>query len=158
MRSPRGDLHERPEATDELEAVRGADLVVLGVKAYSLTELAPRIAPLLDPDAAILPAQNGVPWWFFQGLDGPLRDTVLETVDPGGAITAAIEPRRVVGCVPYPATEIVAPGVIQHVEGTRFTIGEPAAASARAARRSPRPSRPAACAARWRRTCAASCG
>jgi len=126
VRSPRGDLHERLEATDELEAVGGADLVVLGVKAYSLTELAPRIAPLLDPDAAILPAQNGVPWWFFQGLDGPLRDAVLESVDPGGAITAAIEPRRVIGCVPYPAAEIVAPGVIQHVEGTRFTIGEPA--------------------------------
>ena len=124
--SPRGDLHERLDATDEFDAVRGADLVVLGVKAYSLTELAPRIAPLLDADAAVLPAQNGVPWWFFQGLDGPLRDTVLETVDPGGAITAAIEPRRVVGCVPYPAAEIVAPGVIQHVEGTRFTIGEPA--------------------------------
>jgi 2-dehydropantoate 2-reductase len=125
--SERGDLHERLEATDDMAAVTGADLVVLGVKAYSLTELAPRIAPLLDADAAILPAQNGVPWWFFQGFGaGDLRDSVLESVDPGGVIAAAIEPRRVIGCVPYPAAEIVAPGVIQHVEGTRFTIGEPA--------------------------------
>jgi 2-dehydropantoate 2-reductase len=125
VHSARGDLHERPEATDDLAAVRGADLVVLGIKAYSLTEMAPRIAPFLSAEAAVLPAQNGVPWWFFQSFEGPLRDTVLASVDPGGAITEAFEPRRVIGCVPYPATELTAPGVIQHVEGTRFTIGEP---------------------------------
>jgi 2-dehydropantoate 2-reductase len=123
--SKRGDLHERPEATDDLAAVRGAELVVLGVKAYSLPELAPRIAPFLSDDAAVLPAQNGVPWWFFQSFAGVYRDTVLESVDPGGVVTRAFEPRRVVGCVPYPATELCAPGVIQHIEGTRFTIGEP---------------------------------
>jgi 2-dehydropantoate 2-reductase len=125
VRSARGDLHEHPEATDDLAAVAGADLVVLGIKAYSLTEMAPRIAPFLSPDAAILPAQNGVPWWFFQSFDGPLRDTVLASVDPGGGITRAFEPRRVIGCVPYPATELIAPGEIQHIEGTRFAIGEP---------------------------------
>jgi len=125
VRSDRGDVHEHPEATDDLAAVGGADLVVLGVKAYSLPELAPQIAPHLSADAAVLPAQNGVPWWFFQGFGGDLGDTVLESVDPGGVVTAAIDARRVVGCVPYPATELVAPGVIQHVEGTRFTIGEP---------------------------------
>jgi 2-dehydropantoate 2-reductase len=125
VRSARGDLHERPEATDDLAAIADADLVVLGIKAYSLSEMAPRIAPFLSPDAAVLPAQNGVPWWFFQSFHGELGETVVEAVDPGGAITRAIEPRRVVGCVPYPATELVAPGVIQHIEGTRFTIGEP---------------------------------
>jgi 2-dehydropantoate 2-reductase len=115
----------RVEATDELDAIAGADCVVLGVKAYSLPELAPRIAPLLGPDTAVLPAQNGVPWWFFQGFDGPRAGTVVQAVDPGGVVTAAIEPRRVIGCVPYPATEIAEPGVIRHVEGTRFAIGEP---------------------------------
>ena len=124
--SSRGDFQVHPEATDDLAAVSGADCVVLGVKAYSLPELAPRIGPLLAPDACVLPAQNGVPWWFFQGFDGPLAGSVVEAVDPGGVVTAAIEPRRVVGCVPYPAAEIVEPGVIRHVEGTRFTIGEPA--------------------------------
>jgi 2-dehydropantoate 2-reductase len=124
--SPRGDFSARPEATDELEAVSGADCVIVGLKAYSFPELLPRVAPLLSPGTSILPAQNGVPWWFFQGFDGPLAGSVLESVDPGGVITAAVAPDRVVGCVPYPATEIVEPGVIRHVEGTRFAIGEPA--------------------------------
>jgi 2-dehydropantoate 2-reductase len=123
--SARGDMHERPEATDDLAAIRGAELVVLGVKGYSLPELAPRIASFLSDHAALLPAQNGVPWWFFQSFAGPLRDTVLETVDPGAVVTRAFDPGRVVGCVPYPATELIAPGVIRHIEGTRFTIGEP---------------------------------
>ena len=73
----------------------------------------------------MLPAQNGVPWWFFQSFAGPLEGSVVEAVDPEGAITRAIPPDRVVGCVPYPATEIAEPGVVRHIEGTRFTIGEP---------------------------------
>jgi 2-dehydropantoate 2-reductase len=123
--SPRGDFEARPEATDDLGAVAGADCVFLGLKAYSLPELLPRVAPLLGRDACVLPAQNGVPWWFFQRWSGPLAGTVVEAVDPGGVITGAIAPERVVGCVPYPATEIVEPGVIRHIEGTRFAIGEP---------------------------------
>jgi 2-dehydropantoate 2-reductase len=125
VRSPRGDFDAHPDATDDLAAVAGADVVVLGVKAYSLPELAPRIAPHLAPGAAVLPAQNGVPWWFFQSFAGPLAGAVIERVDPGGVVTEAIAPERVVGCVPYPATELVEPGVVRHVEGTRFAIGEP---------------------------------
>jgi len=123
--SPRGDFEARPEATDDLGAAAGADCVVLGVKAYSLPELAPRIATHLSPGASVLPAQNGIPWWFFQGFDGPLAGSVVEAVDPGGGITAAFAPERVVGCVPFPATELVEPGVIRHVEGTRFALGDP---------------------------------
>jgi 2-dehydropantoate 2-reductase len=70
-------------------------------------------------------AQNGIPWWYFQRYDGPLAGTRLETVDPGGVLSEAIEPERIVGCVVYPATRLVEPGVIEHVEGTRFSIGEP---------------------------------
>jgi 2-dehydropantoate 2-reductase len=124
--SPRGDFEAHPEATDDVEAVAGADCVIVGLKAYSFPELLPRVAPLLSNGAFVLPAQNGVPWWFFQGFDGPLAGSVVDSVDPGGVITAAIGPERVVGCVPYPATEIAEPGVIRHVEGTRFAIGEPA--------------------------------
>jgi 2-dehydropantoate 2-reductase len=123
--SPRGDFVARPEATDDLEAVAEADCVIVGLKAYSLPELLPRIAPLLSPGASILPAQNGVPWWFFQSFAGPLAGEVIEAVDPGGVVTEAIAPERVVGCVPYPATELAAPGVVRHIEGTRFAIGEP---------------------------------
>jgi 2-dehydropantoate 2-reductase len=123
--SQRGDFHEHPEATDDLAAVSAADVVFVGLKAYSLPELAPRLGPLLAPDATVVPGQNGVPWWFFQSFGGPLAGSVVESVDPGGVVTAAIEPRRVVGCVPYPATELVEPGVVRHIEGTRFAIGEP---------------------------------
>jgi 2-dehydropantoate 2-reductase len=126
VHSPRGDFEARPEATDQLDAVAGADLVFVGLKAYSLPELMPRLAPLLSPEAVVLPAQNGVPWWFFHGFGGALEGTVVERVDPGGGIARAIPPEQVVGCVSYPATELVAPGVVRHVEGTRFAIGEPA--------------------------------
>lgn len=122
--SPRGDFEARPEVTDDLSAVAGADCVFVGLKAYSLPELLPRVAPLLAPSASLLPAQNGVPWWFFQRFDGPLSGSVVQAVDPGGAISASIGPERIVGCVSYPAAEIVEPGLIRHIEGTRFAIGE----------------------------------
>lgn len=125
VRSPRGDFEAHPEATDDLAAIAGADVVFVGLKAYSLPELAPRLAEHLSPGAAVVPGQNGVPWWFFQSFRGPLAGTTIERVDPGGAVTRAIAPGRVVGCVPYPATELVEPGVVRHIEGTRFAIGEP---------------------------------
>jgi 2-dehydropantoate 2-reductase len=123
--SDRGDFRVHPEATDDLSAAADADAVVLGLKAYSLPELAPRLGAVLRADAAVVAAQNGIPWWYFQGDPGPLAGTVLESVDPRGAISNAIEPDQVVGCVVYCSTEIVSPGVIRHVEGTRFAIGEP---------------------------------
>ena len=84
----------------------------------------------------MIAAQNGIPWWYFQSHGGPLEGTVLESVDPGGVIAVAIPPDAVIGCVIYCSTEIVEPGVIRHIEGTRFAIGEPdGARSASAARR-----------------------
>jgi 2-dehydropantoate 2-reductase len=126
--SGRGDFEARIPATDELDAVRDVDVVVIGVKAYSLPEIAPRLGELLRESTAVLPAQNGVPWWFFQSFGGAHQGTVLESVDPGGIVSRSIDPARVVGCVPYPATELVAPGIVKHVEGSRFAIGEPAGA------------------------------
>jgi len=123
--SPRGDFHVHPQATDDIGAVADADVVFLGLKAYSLPELAPRLGAALGPQTAVIPAQNGIPWWYFQSHPGPLANTVLQSVDPGGAIASSIEPERIVGCVVYCSSEIVSPGVIRHVEGTRFAIGEP---------------------------------
>jgi 2-dehydropantoate 2-reductase len=123
--SPRGDFDVHPRATDDIGAVADADVAFIGLKAYSLPELAPRLGEALAGGAAVIPAQNGIPWWYFQSHPGPLANTVLESVDPGGIIAASIQPERVVGCVVYCSAEIAEPGVIRHVEGTRFAIGEP---------------------------------
>ena len=123
--SPRGDFTARPQVSGDIEAVRDADVVFVALKAYSLTEIAPRLGAVLGPGAAVIWAQNGLPWWYFQSLPAPAGLTGLQTVDPGGVIAASIPAQHNVGCVVFCSTEIVEPGVIRHVEGTRFTIGEP---------------------------------
>jgi 2-dehydropantoate 2-reductase len=125
VESPRGDFHAHPAATDDLAAIADADAVFVGLKAPSLPEVAPRIAAALRPGTAVVAAQNGLPWWYFQAQPGPLGNTVLESVDPGGKVAAAIPFESVIGCVIYCSTEIVSPGVVRHIEGTRFAIGEP---------------------------------
>ncbi len=127
--SPDGDFTVHPEATDDLAATGAADVVFLGLKAYSLPEVAPALHRVLRPGTAVIAAQNGIPWWYFQGLPGPYRDLVIDSVDPAGVVSKAIEPASVVGCVVYCAAEIAAPGVIRHVEGKRFSLGEPDEAS-----------------------------
>ncbi len=125
VHSPRGDFRVEVEATADLDAIEGAEVVILGVKSYSLPELAPEVGRRLAPGAAVVAAQNGIPWWYTRSLDAPLDSLRLESVDPGGVIAAAIEDDHVVGCVTYCSTLIEAPGVIRHIEGTRFVIGEP---------------------------------
>jgi 2-dehydropantoate 2-reductase len=99
---------------------------VLAVKAHSIPPALDAITPLLGPDTAVVTAQNGVPWWYFHGLDGPHAGRRLETVDPGGRIWSTIGPERVIACVVYPACEIETPGVIRHDdEENRFSLGEP---------------------------------
>jgi 2-dehydropantoate 2-reductase len=123
--SPDGDFEVKPEVTGDLHAIGHADVVFLGVKAHSLTTLAPQLGPLLGPDTAVVSTQNGIPWWYFQNYPGELNGLHLERVDPGGAIAAAIEPRRVVGSLAYFSTDIAEPGVIHHTEGNRISFGEP---------------------------------
>jgi 2-dehydropantoate 2-reductase len=123
--SARGDFTAHPQATDDISAVADADVVLVALKAYSLTGVAPRLGTLLAPGASVVWAQNGIPWWYFQSLPDAHGLTGLRSVDPGGVIAAAIEPARNIGCVVFCSTEIVEPGVIRHVEGTRFTLGEP---------------------------------
>jgi 2-dehydropantoate 2-reductase len=115
----------RPRVVGDLAEAGLVDVVFLGVKAQGLPALAPHLAPVLGPETAVVSTQNGVPWWFFQGSGGALDGTRLERVDPGGVITSAIEPRRVIGSIVYFATEIVRPGVIRHTEGDRISLGEP---------------------------------
>jgi 2-dehydropantoate 2-reductase len=123
--SPRGDFTARPRATADLAAVADAEVVFVALKAYSLPEIAPRLGRLLAPGAAAIWAQNGIPWWYFQSLPDSGGLTSLQSVDPGGVIAASIGAQHNVGCVVYCSTEIIEPGVIRHVEGTRFTLGEP---------------------------------
>ncbi|RUV10632.1 2-dehydropantoate 2-reductase [Mesorhizobium sp. M7A.T.Ca.TU.009.01.3.1] len=107
---------------DELGA---QDYVVLALKAHSLSPALDQIAPLLGDHTSVVTMQNGVPWWYFHGVGGPLEGTRLNAVDPGGAIWQRIGPDRVIGSVVYPAVEVDAPGLFRHVEGKRFSLGEP---------------------------------
>jgi 2-dehydropantoate 2-reductase len=125
VKSFEGDFVARPVIASSLEEVGPVDVVFLAVKAHGLPQLAPQLKPVLGPDTAVVSTQNGVPWWYFQGFGGEWEDLRLERVDPGGVISSAIEARRVVGSIVYFSTEITAPGVIQHIEGNRISLGEP---------------------------------
>ena len=125
VKSGDGDFVAHPTITSSLEEIGPVDVVFLGVKAHSLPQLAPQLRGVLGPDTTVVSTQNGIPWWYFQGFGGPWDGLRLERIDPGGVISAAIEARRVVGSIVYFSTEIPAPGVIQHTEGNRISIGEP---------------------------------
>ena len=122
---PEEAFEVRPQVSGSLAEIGVADVVILGVKAHGLTDLAPQLRPLFGPDTVVVSTQNGIPWWYFQQHGGELDGLRLERVDPGGVITNAIEPRRVIGSIAYFATEIEAPGVIRHIEGNRISFGEP---------------------------------
>jgi 2-dehydropantoate 2-reductase len=125
VKSADGDFTARPRIVGSLEEAGAVDVVFLGVKAHALVHLAPRLKPVLGTDTTVVSTQNGIPWWYFQGFGGEWNGLRLERVDPGGVISAAIEARSVVGSIVYFATEITSPGVIQHIEGTRISLGEP---------------------------------
>ena len=125
VKSGDGDFIARPTIVSSLEEVGPVDVVFLGVKAHALPQLAPQLRPVLGADTTVVSTQNGIPWWYFQGFGGDWEGLRLERVDPGGVISSAIEARRVVGSIIYFATEIAEPGVIQHTEGNRITLGEP---------------------------------
>jgi 2-dehydropantoate 2-reductase len=101
------------------------DVVFLGVKAHGVCALAPQLKPVLGPDTTVVSTQNGIPWWYFQGFGGEWDGLRLESVDPKGVISANIPSRQVIGSIVYFSTEITAPGVVQHIEGNRISLGEP---------------------------------
>jgi 2-dehydropantoate 2-reductase len=130
-----GNFEVRPQVTGDLSTVGAVDVVVLGVKAHSLTTLAPQITPLLGPDTVVVSTQNGIPWWYFQNHGGELEGLRLESVDPGGVVAASIEPRRVIGSLVYFSTDVPEPGVVHHTEGNRISFGEPDGSRSERARR-----------------------
>jgi 2-dehydropantoate 2-reductase len=125
VRGEIGEFEAHPAVTEDPATVGEVDVVLLTLKAHSLPAMAPRLAPLIGRETAVVSAQNGIPWWYFYRHGGPWENTQLESVDPGGVITQHIDSARVIGCIVYPSTSIIEPGVIEHTEGNRFAIGEP---------------------------------
>ena len=112
-------------ATDDYAEAGLQDLVIVALKAHQLEAVAPQVPKLFGPDTVVVPMQNGIPYWYFHRYPGELANSRVKSVDPHGLIWQHIPCERVIGCVVYPAAELVAPGVIKHVEGNRFPVGEP---------------------------------
>ncbi len=115
----------RPRCSDDPGEIGVQDCVIVTLKAHSVPAVVDDMQALLGPDTAVVTAANGVPWWYFHELEGPWTDHRLESVDPGGVQWRGIGPERAIGCVVYPACEVLEPGVIEHLGGNRFTLGEP---------------------------------
>ena len=111
-------------ATDRISEIGAPDLIVLGMKAHQVGAVAAEVAGALGPSSLVLTAQNGIPWWYFSKTGDAREGARLESVDPGGIIAAHLPVDRVIGSVVYPAAEIEGPGIIRHIEGNRFSLGE----------------------------------
>ena len=125
VRSERGDFEAHPPATDDPNEIGPVDFVFLGLKANSYADSGPLLEPLLHENTAVVAGQNGIPWWYFHKLEGPYEGHRIEAVDPDGEVSRVIPPERAIGCVVFAGTELAEPGVVEHHEGTRFSIGEP---------------------------------
>ena len=101
------------------------DYVILTLKAHSVPAIVGDLAPILEPATTVVSGVNGIPWWYFHKIGGPLEGTRLASVDPGDVQWNGIGPDRVLGCVVYPAAEVPEPGTVRHIEGNRFSLGEP---------------------------------
>lgn len=122
-------------ASDNPADLGPQDYVIITLKAHSVPPVVARMQPLIGDDTTIVSGVNGVPWWYFHKIGGPLEGTRLASVDPGDAQWNGFGPDRVLGCVVYPAAEVEEPGTIRHIEGNRFSLGEPdGSRSARAIR------------------------
>ncbi len=112
-------------ATDSPRELGKQDIVIVTLKAHSIPGAVPGIASLLHRDTAVVSAVNGIPWWYFHGLDSKFGERHVESVDPGGVIWHGIGPERAIGCVVYPSAEVVEPGVVRHLSDNRMIVGEP---------------------------------
>ena len=117
--------HITARCTDNPKDAGLQDYVFVTVKANALPGISPQVASLIGSHGAVVTAINGVPYWYFYGLDSPWRDRHLESVDPGGIVWRTLPPAQAIGCVVYPAAEVTEPGVISHTYGDRFSLGEP---------------------------------
>ena len=125
LRSGGDSVTVRPRCLADASEVGVQDYVVVTLKAHSLPAAAPLIATMMGPETALVTGVNGVPYWYFHGLEGPWKDRRVESVDPGGVLWNTLPPSQAIGCVVYPAAEVVEPGVIEHTYGDRFSLGEP---------------------------------
>ncbi|MEM8789938.1 MAG: 2-dehydropantoate 2-reductase [Pseudomonadota bacterium] len=120
-----GALTAQVAASDDAGDFGPQDYVFITLKAHSVPGVAAALAPLIGPDTVIVTGMNGVPFWYFHGLGPDWADAHVEAVDPGRAVSAALPLTQVLGMVVYPAAEVAAPGVIRHISGDRFPLGEP---------------------------------
>lgn len=111
-------------ATDDYEAAGPQDVVIVALKAHQVADVAGRIGALFGPETVVVTMQNGIPFWYFHRHGGEFEGRPVLSVDPAGQLAQAIPPARILGCVVYPAAELVSPGVIRHIEGSRFPLGE----------------------------------
>ena len=125
LKSEGETITARLPCTDKAEEAGAQDYVIVTLKANGLIPAAPQIAKLMGPKTALVTGINGVPYWYFYGLESPWRDRAIESVDPGGKLWHILPPRQAIGCVVYPAAEVTEPGVIEHTYGNRFSLGEP---------------------------------
>jgi 2-dehydropantoate 2-reductase len=112
------------KATNDYAAAGVQDIVILAMKAHQVEAVANDLPKLLGPQTLIVTMQNGIPFWYFHAHGGALAGTQIKSVDPSGILSAKIPAGQVIGCVVYPASELVAPGVVKHIEGDRFPLGE----------------------------------
>ena len=112
-------------ATDDAASLGKQDAVIVTLKAHGIPGAVDAIRTLLDRQTVVVSAVNGIPWWYFHGLDSRFGERHVESVDPGGAIWNGIGPERAIGCVVYPSVEVVEPGVVRHLSDNRMILGEP---------------------------------
>src|SRR5579862_7129767 len=115
----------RVNATSDYAAAGPQDVVILAMKAHQVAAVAADVPRLFGADTVVVPMQNGIPYWYFHCHGGKLAGTRVHSADPTGVIGENIPGGRVIGCVVYPATELVSHGLIKHIEGNRFPVGEP---------------------------------
>ncbi len=131
LRLVTGDRDEvrRLRCTERAADLGPQDYVIVALKAHAIGDAVSAMLPLLGPDTAVVTASNGIPYWYFHRSGGPFDGRVLESVDPGGVQWKSLGPERAIGCVVFPAAEVVAPGVIRHEHGRKFPLGEPSGES-----------------------------
>jgi 2-dehydropantoate 2-reductase len=125
LRTREADRTAKVRATDDASTLGVQDLVILAMKAHTLPEAAPSLARLIGPETILVPAQNGIPWWYFHRAGPPFEGEPVRSVDPEGALLRTLPPSRVIGSVVYVGAAVPAPGVIDHSSGERFVLGEP---------------------------------
>ena len=114
-----------PKCSDSMKELGKMDFIFITLKAYSINGLVEEISTMFDENTSVISSYNGIPWWYFFAAEGQFKNYRIKCIDPKNIQWNVITPERIIGCVVYPATEIIEPGVIKHIEGNRFSLGEP---------------------------------